>query len=51
VIAERGDEISGKRNGIAVFEQKRESVTELDDEAGAELAWELDFNEAGGGTF
>lgn len=51
MIAERGDEIGGERYCIAVFEQERESITELDDETGAKLARELDFDEAGDGTF
>jgi hypothetical protein len=51
MIAERGDEIGGERYCIAVFEQERESITELDDESGAKQARELDFDEAGDGTF
>jgi len=51
VTAERCDEIGGERHGIAVFEQERESVTELDDETGAELPREFDFDEAGVDTF
>ena len=48
--AECGDEVGGERDGIAVFEQDREALTELDDKAGAELARELDFDEAGVGA-
>ncbi len=47
---ERGDEIGGERDGIAVFEQDRETLTELDDKAWAELTRELDFDEAGVGA-
>jgi hypothetical protein len=42
---------SGERDGIAIFEQERETSPELDDKAGAELAREINFNEAGIGTF
>ncbi len=45
------DSVGGERYCIAVFEQERESITELDDETGAKLARELDFDEAGDGTF
>jgi len=51
VIAERGDKTGGERDGFAIFKQERKPVAELDDETWAELARELDFNEAGGGTF
>jgi hypothetical protein len=46
VIAEGRDEIGGERDGLAIFEQKRETLGELDDEPGPELAWEFDFDEA-----
>ena len=46
-----GDEIGGERDGIAIFEQDRETFPELDDKAGAELAREIDFNEADIVTF
>jgi hypothetical protein len=51
VVAESGDELGGEGDGIAVFEQDREPLTELDDKAGAELARELDFDESGIGAF
>jgi hypothetical protein len=50
-MLESGDKIGGERDGIAIFEQERETFPKLDDMAGAELARELDFNEAGIGTF
>jgi hypothetical protein len=50
VIAEGRDEIGGERDGLAIFEQKRETLGELDDEPGPELAWEFDFDEACFGT-
>ncbi len=51
MAAEGQNEIGGDRDGLAIFEQKRESLGELDDEAWAELAWEIDFDEACVGTF
>lgn len=50
MVAERGDEIGGERDGGIILKEKAESFAELDDKAGAELARELDFNEAGIGT-
>ena len=51
VIAERGDEICGERDGFAIFKQEGKSLAEFNHETGAELTRELDFDEAGGGTF
>jgi hypothetical protein len=51
VSEECGDEVGGERDCIAVFEQERETLLELNDKAGAELAWELDFDEAGVSAF
>jgi hypothetical protein len=45
VFAEGGDKFGGERDGGAVLQQKREAVAELDDEAGPELAREVDFDE------
>ena len=50
MIAENGDEICGERDGIAIFEQERESLGELDDQARSELARELDFDKTCVGT-
>jgi hypothetical protein len=50
VLAERGDEVGGERDGGFILKEKAEAFAELDDEAGAELARELDFNEAGIGA-
>ena len=50
MVAERGDEIGGERDGGIILKEKAESFAELDDKAGAELARELDFNEAGIGA-
>jgi hypothetical protein len=54
VFAEGGDEVGGERDGGLIFEQEREALAELDDEAGPELAGEIDFDEvdtgAGGPT-
>jgi hypothetical protein len=38
--------IGGDRDGGLVFEQEREAFAEFDDEAGPELAREVDFDEA-----
>ena len=46
MFAESGDELGGQRDGGLVFEQEREALAELDDEAGPELAREIDFDEA-----
>ena len=51
VVAERGDEICGERDGFAIFKQEGKSLAEFNHETGAELARELDFDEAGSGTF
>ncbi len=45
MVPEGGDEVGGERDGCLVFEQERESLAELDDEAGPELAWEVNFDE------
>lgn len=47
MVAEYGDEFGGKRNGSLVLKEQAETFAELNDKAGAELARELDFNEAG----
>ena len=46
MFTEGGDELGGERDGGLVFEQEREALAELDDEAGPELAREIDFDEA-----
>jgi hypothetical protein len=46
MFTEDGDELGGERDGGLVFEQERETFAELDDEAGPELAREIDFDEA-----
>jgi hypothetical protein len=50
VVAEGGDELGGERDGGIILKKKAEAFAELDDKAGAELARELDFNEAGIGA-
>jgi hypothetical protein len=45
VFAESGDELGSERDGGLVFYQEREAFAELDDEAGPELAREIDFDE------
>jgi hypothetical protein len=50
VVAECGDESGGERDGGIVLKEQAEAFAELDDEAGTELARELDFNEAGIGA-
>ena len=46
MFAESGDELGGERNGGLVVKQERETVAELDDKAGSELAREIHFDEA-----
>jgi hypothetical protein len=46
VLAEDADELGGEWDGGLIFEQERETLAELDDEAGPDLAWEIDFDEA-----
>ncbi len=46
MFAESGDELGGERNGGLVIKQERETVAELDDKAGSELAREIHFDEA-----
>lgn len=43
MVAEGCNEFGGKWDCDAVFEQRRETVGELDEGAWAELAWELDI--------
>ncbi len=46
MLAEDADKLSGERDGGLIFEQKREALAELNDEAGPDLAREIDFDEA-----
>ena len=48
MVAESGDESGGERDGGIILKEKAEAFAELDDEAGAELARELDFDEVNG---
>jgi hypothetical protein len=50
VLSEVGEECGGERDGGLVFEKEREAFAELDDEAGLELAREIDFDEANVGA-
>lgn len=50
MVAKRGDELGGERDGGIILKEKAEAFAELDNEAGPELARELDFDEAGIGA-
>jgi hypothetical protein len=46
VLAEGADELGGERDASLILQQKRKAIAEFDDEAGLDLARELDLDEA-----